>query len=338
MNKHDLQSLAGKCATQLQAIDYESLPISEYNREYIRRMCPALPHYMKIYAQCLHDGLQALGRKPEEITLVDFGGGSGFLSILAGMAGFGRVIYVDHNPLSVEAAIRIGREAGASADFYRESDSAGLLAWCREEGIRPDLLLSTDVIEHVYDLQALFDDLHRINPAMSMIFTTASTPYNPYIIRRLHRFMQDCEDGRIAQTDYLVRRRTFLAEQAPRLSAAELDEWAARTRGMTFDGIRKALEAGILPVPTDGYNTCNPETGNWAERILPLSAYRQIASPDRYSLSVTKGFYNTDRTRPLVAILFRTLNGIIRCSGFFGHLAAPFLFLRFRSIIQTNNG
>jgi hypothetical protein len=285
---------------------------------------------MRIYAHCLYDGLQALGRKPEEITLVDFGGGSGFLSILAKTAGFGRVIYVDHNPLSVEAATRIGREAGASADFFRESDSAGLLAWCREEGIRPDLFLSTDVIEHVYDLQALFDDLHRINPAMPMIFTTASTPYNPYVKRRLHHFMRDCEDGRIAQTAYLERRRTFLAEQAPRLSAGELEAWAARTRGMIFDGIRKALSTGILPLPADRHNTCNPETGNWAERILPLSAYRRIASPDRYRLSVTKGFYNTDRTRPTVAFLFRLLNGIIRSSGFFGHFAAPFLFLRFR--------
>jgi Ribosomal protein L11 methylase len=50
--------------------------------------------------------------------MIDFGGGSGFLSMLAKSIGIGHVIYVDLNPLSVQAAFRLKEYTGTGADLF----------------------------------------------------------------------------------------------------------------------------------------------------------------------------------------------------------------------------
>lgn len=80
--KYDIRQAAQALISQLKAIDYERLPISKYNKRYIARLKPVLSYYMKIYADCLLKGLESIGSSPEEITLIDYGGGSGFLVYL----------------------------------------------------------------------------------------------------------------------------------------------------------------------------------------------------------------------------------------------------------------
>ena len=77
--KYDIRQAAQALISQLKAIDYERLPISKYNKRYIARLKPVLSYYMKIYADCLLKGLESIGSSPEEITLIDYGGGGGFL-------------------------------------------------------------------------------------------------------------------------------------------------------------------------------------------------------------------------------------------------------------------
>ena len=74
--KYDIRQAAQALISQLKAIDYERLPISKYNKRYIARLKPVLSYYMKIYADCLLKGLESIGSSPEEITLIDYGGGS----------------------------------------------------------------------------------------------------------------------------------------------------------------------------------------------------------------------------------------------------------------------
>jgi hypothetical protein len=96
---------------------------------------------------------------------------------------------------------------------------------------------------------------------------------------------------------------------------------------MTYPDMHEAIEANRLPLPADKYNTCDPETGNWAERILPLRAYRSLLVPHGYKLSVGKGFYNVRRHFLPFAALCRLLNALIRCSGRAGLALCPFIIL-----------
>lgn len=152
--KYDIRQAAQALISQLKAIDYERLPISKYNKRYIARLKPVLSYYMKIYADCLLKGLESIGSSPEEITLIDYGGGSGFLSILAKQAGIGRVIYIDLNPDSVDTIRILKEQVNTGPDIILHGDSDTLADWCSANKVKPQLLIATDLIEHVYDLSA----------------------------------------------------------------------------------------------------------------------------------------------------------------------------------------
>jgi 2-polyprenyl-3-methyl-5-hydroxy-6-metoxy-1,4-benzoquinol methylase len=319
--------VAAEWAARLRAIDYDALPISNYNKRYIRAIRPAMDYYMEIFARCLHLGMPGAGPEPAAVTVVDYGGGCGFLSILAKGMGFGQVIYVDLNPLSVETMKVLKRQTGTGPDVILQGSADVLAAYCRTHAISPHLLIATDLIEHVYDPAALFAALCTINHKMQMIFTTASTPFNPLVKRRLHRFMKGCESGAEISPGYRSRREAFIRWHYPHFSSEQILLWSRRTRGLVYGDIRKAIADGSLPLPADAHNTCDPETGNWAERILPMRDYRALLSPYGYTLSVDKGFYNTRRRSLPASLCCRFLNVVIRHSGRAGLLLSPFIVL-----------
>ena len=210
---------------------------------------------MKIYADCLLKGLESIGSSPEEITLIDYGGGSGFLSILAKQAGIGRVIYIDLNPDSVDTIRILKEQVNTGPDIILHGDSDTLADWCSANKVKPQLLIATDLIEHVYDLSAFFANLVAIDNKMQMLFTTASTPFNPYVKRRLHRLMTIWEKGILCFTSALYP--TALSGPFP----AEAKEAARKTRGLTFPHIHKAVKTGSYPLLKDAFNTCDPRNG-----------------------------------------------------------------------------
>lgn len=324
---HNLSPIARSLTKRLQEIDYDQLSISVYNKRYIANLKPAMSYYMKIYSACLSKGFGIINCAPEEATFVDYGGGSGFLSILAKSAGVGRVIYLDLNPQSVETIQVLKKETGTGPDVILHGDSARLANWCKENNCKPDLLIATDLIEHVYDLNAFFKDLSGLNEHMQMVFTTASTPFNPYVKRRLHKEMDDCEFGTAENPNYYTLRKLYIEKNYPHLTAEETEKWTAQTRGLIYQDIDKAIKNNKLPVLKDAHNTCDPASGNWTERILPISDYRSLVSTCNYTIKVDKGFYNTDRDNIISSTICKCINLLIRCSGRAGLVLAPFIFL-----------
>ena len=311
----------------LRHIDYAALPISDYSRRYLLRMLPVLDYYLDIYRRTLERAFRLTAKPLQELTLVDYGGGHGILSLCAKEAGVGRVIYVDYNPQAAETVQALSRRVGFGPDKVLTGDGAALLDGCRREGVVPDLLLGMDVIEHIYRLEDFFAQLYAVNPRLSMIFTTGSTPYNPWVRRRLHRVMAADEQGRDGQAGFLAQRREYLRQHCPQLDAAALDRWAVLTRGLTYADALQAVNDNLPPSPLgvdDPYNTCDPATGSWTERILPLAAYRRLLETYHARLEVSNGYYNTFRAvgKRLPSEL---LNGLLATGGF--RFLAPFLFL-----------
>lgn len=324
---NNIPDIIKSLSARLQAIDYNQLPISDYNKQYIGNLKPAMLYYMKIYNACLSKGFKATGQAPEDITLVDYGGGSGFLSMLAKSIGVGKVIYLDLNPKSVETIQVLKQETGIGPDVILHGNSDRLTDWCKANQIQPDLLIATDLIEHVYDLNEFFKDLSILNPGMQMIFTTASTPFNPYVKRRLHKLMDGCETGVLEVPNYYTLRKSYIEQKYPHLSGEETDKWAHQTRGLIYSDIDKAIKNNEHPILKDAHNTCDPANGNWTERILPIDDYRLILVGYNYSLKVEKGFYNSDRNGLLSSAICKCINWLIKISGKAGLLIAPFIFL-----------
>jgi 2-polyprenyl-3-methyl-5-hydroxy-6-metoxy-1,4-benzoquinol methylase len=330
MKRSKLTEISRALAGKLQSVDYDALPISDYNKQYIRRIRTALPYYLKIYADCISKGIRSVKIPPSELTLIDYGGGSGFLSLLAKEAGIKEVVYIDLNPLSVETVKVLKQQLHTGPDLILQGDSDTLADACKARQITPQLLIATDLIEHIYDLERFFSDLYRINPEMEMLFTTASNPYNPVIKRRLRKFMQDCEWGRAVTPGYYMRRKTFIKETYPDLPDEQVEAWSQCTRGLTYEDIRKTIDINHPPVPEDNYNTCDPATGNWAERILSVCYYKELLDLYGYGLTIQKGFYNVYRSNTPASFLFRCANALIRSSGPLGLFLAPYIILQCR--------
>lgn len=314
---------------QITKIDFAQLPISDYNKKYLQWLLPALHYYLEIYAGCIQQGIEKCGKEIRKLTLVDYGGGSGFLSMLAKEIGIGKVIYIDLNEKSVETVRLLQAETGVGPDIILHGDSEKLTEWCSENAVRPDLLIATDVIEHIYDLSDFFSQLISINDRMEMIFTTASTPYNPYVKHRLHRLMQNCETGQEVIPNYYTKRANYIQKTFPDLSEQQVSEWTLLTRGLIYEDIYKAISQNKRPLLLDAYNTCDPATGNWAERILPIRDYKTLVAPYNYKVEVKKGFYNSQRPKQWKSVISFMINQVVKYSGKAGFVCAPFIYLLF---------
>ena len=307
----------------LKTLDYDSLPISDYSRNYIFRLLPNLDYYLEIYHRCLHQMLDELGCPATDVIMVDYGGGHGFLSLVAKTMGIGKVIYVDANPQAVETVQAVSDKVGFGPDEMLLGDASALRQWCLSNNVMPNLLLGMDVIEHIYRLEDFFADLFSINPTLPMLFTTGSTPFNPYVVRKLHRVMQSDEMGHGGESGFHALRKRYILDNFPLMKDWEADIWATDTRGLTYPDIHAAVESHTPNRLADPYNTCDPATGSWTERILPIEAYQALLLPYHATLSVQNGFYNTHR-QGVKGIFSRLLNCLPCC--LFRPLA-PFIIL-----------
>jgi len=323
MNKVMQHTEADKCIESIRKIDFSTLGISEYNCQYIERLMPNLDYYFQIYAQSIK--LLLKNKKPEGY-IVDFGGGHGFLSLYLQQLGF-QVIYCDSNPLSVNTIQRIGLILGQGPDIVIEGSSAELLAYCHQHNVVVDYLIATDLIEHVYDLNSFFADLQGVNPALQMIFTTRANPCNPLKLNKLRKMMTDVEAN-----FFFPMREEYIGKNYANLKSDVIMELARRTRGRTYIDVNKAVDdyinTGNFPNEIERFNTCDPQSGNWVERILSLNEYRKVVEDNGFRVEFLKGFYNTNRRNPLLSFAVKFINCLIRYSGALGRVGAPYIILR----------
>lgn len=281
-------------AEHLRSLDIDRLPISQYSRDALRRVVAHYDYYFEIYRRCVEYAIINCEKTPCQLTIVDYGGGHGLFALTAKTMGFAKVIYVDHNPDAVNTVRTLSDRTGVPLDAILCGDTDSLGHWCTENHITPDTLIAVDVIEHIYNLDTFFFALHQSFPSMAMVFTTASTPFNPVVKRRLHRAM--VKDELRGDHSFFRQRRDHLKNLNPTLSDDELDFWASNTRGLTLDDAATAFSENRPNRLDDPYNTCDPVSGSWTERILPLDHYKRILQPLGYRMNIVPGFYNTHRS------------------------------------------
>lgn len=311
---------------KLRAINYNKLPISNYNKTYINKLLPHLDFYFDIYSKCIEELVRTSGKPIESITLIDYGGGSGFLSLLAKLLKFKNVIYLDINPLSSQTIGILSEQTGIIPDAIVTGDVVALRKWCASNEVHPDGLISIDVIEHVYNLYDLFSDLMAINEEMPLIFTTASNPKNHLKCSHLRKIMKKCEQ------DYYTKRLIYIQQTYDQFSEEKQKELAKNTRGLNYEDISLYIKNGVANNKTqltskDKYNTCDPETGNCTERILSFDEYETITSSFCYDIKFSKGFFNTHRDNLLKNGISYIVNQLIKISGKSGFWFAPFILL-----------
>lgn len=261
------------------------LGMSPYSQRYMDVVFgrPFRRHYnLTKYSHILSHALESYDpAQLPELTVVDYGGGHGVLSLIARKLGVGTVVHSEIFPTSSQDAQILVRAVGAKAgpfflgdthDFRREMDTAGLKA---------DVIVNYDVLEHVYNLRQYFIDLHAVTKSGGRWFMGSGANFYLESERQTFHDLHAQSEGELGDGNpnaYANMRAQIVREHAPSLLEAEVHDLAIATRGWRREDIERAvdiyLSSGHLVryCPSEN-NTADPRNGNWAEHTVPFEVY-----------------------------------------------------------------
>jgi hypothetical protein len=106
--------------------------------------------------------------------------------------------------------------------------------------------------------------------------------------------------ARNALKAYRDIRRSIIESASPNLSIETVESLTEKTRGMREDDIREFLSNysdgdSITITPDHPTNTCDPLTGNWAERMMDPFSLIEDAKEHGLELNVLPGFWSLDQ-------------------------------------------
>ena len=311
-------------------LDLTSLSISEYNRRYLSDKIRDIDHALNLYLHVLDLALADRQVPLGDFVLVDYGGGSGVISLLAREMGVGTVIYNDIYDVSCADMDTVARALGLVPDHIVCGDIDALTSYAREQRIVVNAVASYDVLEHIYDVEDHFGALGSLsNAGFKAVYASGANIKNARIVRGLKKTQREVEQQdrpnefgwkeRDTLRSYLNIRREIVESSFPDLGADVVDRLAEITRGL----IRADIEACVAEYRSTGdityrpdhpTNTCDPNTGNWCEHLMPTEWLEEIAQKHGYKVTILAGPYpvSGNTTRKLVK---RTLNVGIRLMG-----------------------
>lgn len=303
-----LDIAASAVADRLQAVDFNSLVVSDYTKKYIRGYLQSTQSVLQIYTYLIYVALKSTNYlNLEESVFVDYGGGTGIMSLLAKEMGFGTILYVDIYDISCNDAEIIAISAGGGADRYICGGVDELFDYVKDAGILVDIVTSYDVIEHIYDLNNFYAKMNMLNSKeLCIVCASSANMYNPMIRKKrttghqkveylVRRYEWGCKE-RDSRQSYFGLRREIISKVAPQFPQDVVDLIAKNTRGLYKSDIEKCVneyvEFGDFAYrPDHPTNTCDPLTGNWNERLMYISVLKDIIEQNKFEFSILSGLY-----------------------------------------------
>jgi len=315
------------------------LGISEYNQRYLGKKLAGLKGVLRRYAYLVALSLAGNRLPLAEFTFVDYGGGSGILSLLAKELGIGRVVYDDIYDVSCRDAGTIARETGIRVDDYVCGDVNVLIRYLEERSVSINAISSHDVIEHIYDMEGYLRSL-RLLPSNSLrvVFGCGANMKNPLIRRKLMKNHLECEyrdrerkwghKERDSLRSYLDLRMEIIRTYDPALSGGTVEEIARLTRGLMKRDIEKCVDeyktrGEISYRPDHPTNTCDPYTGNWAEHLIKAEWLEGILRDEGFEAEILSGYYLSPAA-PCKRVITAILNTGIKYLGAWSLFLAPY--------------
>jgi len=277
-------------------IDLESIDIKDYTRFYLIKYLTNLKYELKLNSEILLAVVSNLEQDLSKLTLLDFGSGIGMISFLASRVGIGKVIQIDNNAEVLNDSKTLAR--ALEIPNIQQFNSLEMLLNSKDS-ISIDGVISRDVIEHVYDLNSLFKLLNRLPENRIMVHNTSANMYNLWLKKYFRRIHETYENELVINerdgskcTSYSDQRKEYLLERFDSLNSSDISELVRRTKGLTFQLMDKLNHDELLLLNPADTNTCDPKSGNWAERLLPLDEYRKLGDSVGYSLTIKSGSVN----------------------------------------------
>jgi len=324
---------------ELEAIDLTQTDLSEYNKRYLGDIKGNIVGYLQVYNHLIEIALHGRLIEFHNYTFIDYGGGSGLLSLLAKKIGFGMVVYNDIYNVSCLDAQKLAQKMNIPVDHFVEGDIDDLVSYCKTHQINGDFIIGSDVIEHVYDVNAFLGKIPRLsNRGITMVMGTGASPFNPRVRRKLVKghLLSETEDrtpkyghkpSDSLESFYKIR-KAFIKSRMPGVEEEELDRLAKQTRGLVLKDIEVVIDGykrsgKISYSPNHPTNTCDPLTGNWNEQLHDVSQLVSVLenSMDRAFVKSSYYMYSSNKRIQMIKTI---LNHIIHFTGKLGLRISPY--------------
>ncbi|RXP63284.1 methyltransferase domain-containing protein [Lutibacter sp. HS1-25] len=324
-------------ALKFEKINLNTLNISDYNKIYLQKYIDNYSFYMSMYSQLLTKAIKKLNKPISESIFIDYGGGSGMLTYLASEVGFKKIIYNDIYDVSVKDTEIISNALKIKIDNFICGDVEIFVEEINKLNIKPDLICSVDVLEHIYNLENWFENIATIDAGFSLLFMTSANSKNPFIVKRLKKLHLNAEfkgssqttgwKDRDLNTSFLSARKKIIKDNFPYLKDDEIELLSSKTRGLQVNEIINVVNhyhkfneiKYKINHPT---NTCDPYTGNWTENLIDLEYLKKMIESKNMNVCYTNSFYGYSKNK-ILNIPKTILNQTIKLLGnknlFFSH-------------------
>jgi len=338
----DLDRAAERLAVKLKSLKPDKLKISEYNKRYLSLHYASLDGYLRKCVWILAWAFSDPNIPLEEQIFLEYGGGTGFLSLLAGEAGVAQVLYNDIYPVSCEDAGTLAENLNVKVDRYVPGDIDEVVLDFKNHQTSCTSIASNDVLEHVYRPYTLLERMANLsNGSLTLAMASTANGKNPRIlyqhkkIHHRHEFKERIPEAGHKQIDttraFLDLRKDIIREFCQGISESEISRLAELTRGLRKDDIHTSVERykrdrqlpKLIQHPS---NTCDPYTGNWAEHLLDFQKLTSVLKREGFEARIEAGYYSNQSSiskRWVGAIL----NAWITSLKSWGLFIAPFFLL-----------
>jgi hypothetical protein len=325
------------------------LELSDYSKNYLNFLIGDIWETLSRYEQVIVEAVSHSPKHVSQMIIIDYGGGTGLLSLLAKEIGFKSVFYNDIFMGSCRDIEVLSRACSLKLEAVVHGDATNLVNDLNKNLVKADLIVSYDVIEHVYDVKANFQAFSQLHSLPKVIvYGSGANIRNPFYTRAVKKDQLSVENDDRKQgyghktsdslRSYVNLRKEIISQKTSVLSADQVEYLATNTRGLIKSDIEKIVEDYLLTGhlnyeishPT---NTCDPITGNWCEHLLDFKWLISTARSLGFNAYIAKGRYSPDR--PTKRNIFRwAFNNANRALGRFGFVFSPFYLL---TLIPTEN-
>ena len=318
---------AGILHKQLQALPVENLGMPHHCLHYFRSSHQSRLFFsIETSAALLYRSISMLGKSPADLVIMDYGAGVGTLYLLGKMIGCKKMIYNDFLSDWQVSAKKIADALNIEIDEYIVGDIDATIRALQEKQISCDIILSRNVIEHIYKLDDFYASIHSGQPRALVYSSTTANYFNPAT------HLQHVRWHRKWEKVYYVQRLELIKQQLTWIDESELTLLATATRGLAGTDLQDAIDkydhTKFLPDPNEHYtNTCTPDQGIWVEHLLTFKEYRKLIGRTNYAVTFLPGFWDTNYQARWKNVFARLFNAIIKLVGRAGFLLAPFIYV-----------
>jgi len=342
----DINTAASRLFNKLKHLDVDRLIISDYNKKYLGNHLNYSRSSLQLYSYILSWSVASANVPLDKFVFLDYGGGTGVLSLLAREFKIGTVIYNDIYDVSCKDAKVIGESIGNRADYYVHGNIDDVISFLRINSISCNAIASYDVIEHIYDIEVFLKKLPALSSRqLSVVMSSGANVSNPRIRKSIVRRQLEVEykdrekvwghKDRDCLRAYSKIRKEVILKHAPNLSDNEVEKLGKATRGMIEGDIKKCVDEYLKTrqfpdEPSHPTNTCDPYTGNWEEHLMNPYYLKDILSDTGFKkVKILSGYYGCSFNKNIIKKLIRNtaaglLNSFIYIFKNQGIRIAPF--------------